>query len=1094
MQSAELWQLLAKYDPDQPRDDHGRWGSGGSDARASASLSDRGFVSQHADRLSAAGDRARAAFPREQRGGNAAHDAAHHAIVAEAGRIHAENDAVAGPDESRLRGTLEDARAVGASHEVALERVAEERANIAEERAAAAAGHIGATPHAALDEYTATRERVDTEVARDTADLASAHDHAERALTELQARRVEADAENGIAGHDLGNVGDLAEHLRATDEVVGAADRQRHESAYTGHPGDHPGSVDDFADPAEHQRAVDAHRAASAANDAAFREHAAHAQTALEHLHEQQIRTQERLRSASHDLNAAHDRALAEVNSDHASLAHHTYREDEPPDPPDPLEPHADAQERAAHAAETAQYHQDLAQYQERQRAESASTRILDAEHGRRENLADHHPRALSADARSALKDEMRATAAAIRHLSHLTGRAPRLGGKTHKAANRPDGVPGASLLDMAAPYYRLRIKSLKFISAVDAGAQGPVANVALIKRAPSGDDVSATCRVFKLDEKLGLVFGWALATTLDGGKTPHVDLQSDAILGGDELIKVAAEFMEASAASDVMHDENPDGKIVFAMPLTKDVKAALGITSDVEGLAIAMKPSPETFKRFVAKELNAFSIGGTGEREVVKAMWSTADIDSLPDTSFLYIESGGTKEGGKTTPLSLRHFPFKDANGKVDLPHLRNAIARIPQSSLPKDVRDKLQVKAERMLAAEHDKTAKRVSKQAVLTSAVDGHQHSIDLDDPADEWRDALMTSYQTSAGADNGHCHAWTYDAAGKITIASDSGHTHTVDAVVPADVLAQAALNESGERCRNCGEMCEDDCCYCPKCGCRMDGDRTPVPITEAAGGSPPPVVVIAAHAPAGISTPSDTTTTVKSEPKESTAMANPEDRIRTLEAENAQLKKMSTLTDAQRTHINKLNEQDQLNFLNLTASQRDTVLAEIAKADEVVYESPYTKRVYRKSSPLEIVEAAREADAAKSALEQLKLDKRDHEFAKRGEQTLTHFAKGAKGDLRTRLMKALDAEFKEPAEYEEATKALKAANFALESLTKATGVNPHADPESASPATQLEQLVKRYETEHKVSNVKAYDAVLSTPEGARLYAQMPVGRA
>ena len=56
--------------------------------------------------------------------------------------------------------------------------------------------------------------------------------------------------------------------------------------------------------------------------------------------------------------------------------------------------------------------------------------------------------------------------------------------------------------------------------------------------------------------------------------------------------------------------------------------------------------------------------------------------ISNLPDSSFAYIEPGGTKDDqGKTTPRSLRHFPIKDANGKCDPAHVRNALARAPQS-----------------------------------------------------------------------------------------------------------------------------------------------------------------------------------------------------------------------------------------------------------------------------------------------------------------------------------------------------------------------------------------------------------------------------
>ena len=85
------------------------------------------------------------------------------------------------------------------------------------------------------------------------------------------------------------------------------------------------------------------------------------------------------------------------------------------------------------------------------------------------------------------------------------------------------------------------------------------------------------------------------------------------------------------------------------------------------------------------------------------RATWDTAYIDNLPDSAFLHIEDGGKKDGdGKTVPRSLRHFPYKDASGNVDLPHLRNALARIPQSSLPQSVKDAATAKAQKILAAQ--------------------------------------------------------------------------------------------------------------------------------------------------------------------------------------------------------------------------------------------------------------------------------------------------------------------------------------------------------------------------------------------------------
>jgi len=85
---------------------------------------------------------------------------------------------------------------------------------------------------------------------------------------------------------------------------------------------------------------------------------------------------------------------------------------------------------------------------------------------------------------------------------------------------------------------------------------------------------------------------------------------------------------------------------------------------------------------------------------KLAKKIWSARYINRLPDSAFLYIEPGGEKDDeDKTKPRTLRHFPYKDSTGKIDLPHLRNALARIPQSKLPKTVKDKISAKAKKIL-----------------------------------------------------------------------------------------------------------------------------------------------------------------------------------------------------------------------------------------------------------------------------------------------------------------------------------------------------------------------------------------------------------
>ena len=78
-------------------------------------------------------------------------------------------------------------------------------------------------------------------------------------------------------------------------------------------------------------------------------------------------------------------------------------------------------------------------------------------------------------------------------------------------------------------------------------------------------------------------------------------------------------------------------------------------------------------------------------------AEWTTRYKNNLPDSAFLYIEAGGKKDSeGKIKPRSLRHFPYKDADGKVDRAHILNAIARIPQAKfLSRAQKDRMQARA---------------------------------------------------------------------------------------------------------------------------------------------------------------------------------------------------------------------------------------------------------------------------------------------------------------------------------------------------------------------------------------------------------------
>ena len=86
-----------------------------------------------------------------------------------------------------------------------------------------------------------------------------------------------------------------------------------------------------------------------------------------------------------------------------------------------------------------------------------------------------------------------------------------------------------------------------------------------------------------------------------------------------------------------------------------------------------------------------------------VRDVWSTAYVNDLPDSAFLYIAPGGTKTGGKTDGAH-RYFPVKDADGKPDAAHIKNAMSRIPTANIPPAARMAAMATAKKMAGMHPD------------------------------------------------------------------------------------------------------------------------------------------------------------------------------------------------------------------------------------------------------------------------------------------------------------------------------------------------------------------------------------------------------
>lgn len=114
---------------------------------------------------------------------------------------------------------------------------------------------------------------------------------------------------------------------------------------------------------------------------------------------------------------------------------------------------------------------------------------------------------------------------------------------------------------------------------------------------------------VAKVDEELGLVFGWAITCKVEG--EPYFDKQNDHI-PEDSMLRAAADFMQHSRVAKEMHSGEQVGDIIFAFPLTGDLAKKMDIVTKFTGLMIAMKPSdPVVLAKFRDGTLMGFSIGG---------------------------------------------------------------------------------------------------------------------------------------------------------------------------------------------------------------------------------------------------------------------------------------------------------------------------------------------------------------------------------------------------------------------------------------------------------------------------------------------------
>ena len=172
--------------------------------------------------------------------------------------------------------------------------------------------------------------------------------------------------------------------------------------------------------------------------------------------------------------------------------------------------------------------------------------------------------------------------------------------------------------------------------------------------------------------------------------RTLHVDRNHDYSGNGDHGF--LCEVWEVRAGDPLFPDPKKVGACAIGVKLTNEQDKADAKAGKLKGVSLAGHAvlGAEAEVAFTSTE---------------RAKWSTKYVDDLPDSSFAYVKDGERK------------LPYKDADGNVDLPHLRNALARLDQADGISDTeKARIRKKLEGILEKENakmEKTEKGAAEQ---------------------------------------------------------------------------------------------------------------------------------------------------------------------------------------------------------------------------------------------------------------------------------------------------------------------------------------------------------------------------------------------
>ncbi len=336
-------------------------------------------------------------------------------------------------------------------------------------------------------------------------------------------------------------------------------------------------------------------------------------------------------------------------------------------------------------------------------------------------------------------------------------------------------------------------------------------------------------------------------------------------------------------------------------------------------------------------------------------------------------------------------------------------------------------------------------IAKRLALTTLTAGHSHAILTEFEGGEKRIGTTSFVED-------HTHDWIIDEAGNIVIGDTGGHAHGVSILISKgeDGFEEVvgALTYSGEEAAasQATDMTAESRDEADKLGDSYEGE--------------------------------DMTTKKKTSADEQAAVTQEEFDAMTKRAEKAEA--ISALTTEHRTHFDSLTPKAQDKFLGQTTGERGKVVAKAAEADSVVFTSSDGTE-FRKSDDPRLIKMAQDRDADRAELVAERAIAKAADLNRRAAD-LKHLP--GTQDAKVAILKAVDS-----LSGEDKAKALELLNSQDANISKAfevLGVSGGGEEANDTADSRLNALASRHAAAESIPFAKAYDAVLRTDEGAKLY--------